>query len=282
MKRVSTTILAGLFSAALAAAQMQPVLDTVVTDKQGDGCIDWTNRIIYAKGIGAPNPDQSEAAQRPGALRAAQMIALRNALEALKGIYLNSSTTVENFMVKSDVITSKVSGFVRGFEQKGKEKYMSDGSVELVMAIPLDGVGGIGDMLLGASIGEKPSVTIFEGAKSKKAMVFTGLIIDCRGLNVKPALAPKILDESGKEVYGSAYVSRDWAIKYGIVGYAKDVKAAAKLDRVGKTPGQIKALKAQGDNATDVVISDTDAADVRSAAQNLKFLSECRVILVVD
>jgi hypothetical protein len=99
---------------------------------------------------------------------------------------------------------------------------------------------------------------------------------------VKPALAPKIIDESGKEVYGSAYVSREWAIKYGIVGYAKEVKAAAKLDRVGSTPGQIKALKAQGDNATDVVISDTDAADVRSAAKNLKFLSECRVILVVD
>jgi hypothetical protein len=266
----------------MAMAQMQPVLDTVVTDKQGDGAIDWTNRIIYAKGIGAPNPDHPEAAQRAGAIRAAQQIALRNALETLKGIFLNSSTTVENFMVKSDVITSRVSGFVRGFEQKGKEKYMSDGSVELVMAIPLDGVGGIDDVLWGNTIGEKPSIAAFEGTKAKKAMVFTGLIIDCHGLNVKPALAPKILDESGKEVYGSAYVSREWAIKYGIVGYAKEVKAAAKLDRVGKTPGQIKALKAQGDNATDVVISDADAADVRSAAQNLKFLSECRVILVVD
>lgn len=282
MKRVSTAFLAGLFSATMAMAQMQPVLDTVVTDKQGDGCIDWTNRIIFAKGIGAPNPDHPEAAQRAGAIRAAQQIALRNALETLKGIFLNSSTTVENFMVKSDVITSRVSGFVRGFEQKGKEKYMSDGSVELVMAIPLDGVGGIDDMLLGTTVGEKPSMTAFEGAKAKKAMIFTGLIVDCHGLNVKPALAPKILDESGKEVYGSAYVSREWAIKYGIVGYAKDVKAAAKLDRVGKTPGQIKALKALGDNATDIIISDTDAADVRSAAQNLKFLSECRVILVVD
>ena len=284
MKKVLTAAIAGLFSVSLAVAQIQPVLDTVVTDKQGDGCIDWTNRIIYSKGIGAPNPDHPEGAQRAGAIRAAQQVALRNALETLKGIFLNSSTTVENFMVKSDVITSRVSGFVRGFEQKGKEKYFQDGSVELVMTIPLDGVGGIDDMLLGTTIGEKPSITAFEGNKAKKAVVFSGLIIDCRGLNVKPALAPKIIDESGKEVYGSAYVSREWAIKYGIVGYAKDVKAAAKqlADRVGTTPGQIKALKAQGDNATDVVISDTDAADVRSAAKNLKFLSECRVILVVD
>jgi hypothetical protein len=283
MSKVLTALAMGLFAASFAAAEMQPVvIDTVVSDNQGNGCIDWTNRIIYSKGIGAPNPDMPEAAQRPGAIRAAQQVALRNALETLKGIYLNSSTTVENFMVKSDVITSKVSGFVRGFEQKGKERYMSDGSVEVTMQIPLDGVGGIDDQLLGSTIGAKPSITAFEGTAGKKAMVFSGLIIDCRGLHVKPALAPKIIDEEGREVYGSAYVTRDWAIKYGIVGYSKDVKAAAKLDRVGKTPGQIKAVKAQGDNATDVVISAADAADVRSAAQNLKFLSECRVILVVD
>jgi hypothetical protein len=283
MNKVLTSVAIGLFAASFAAAEMQPVvLDTVVSDNQGNGCIDWTNRIIYSKGIGAPNPDMPEAAQRPGAIRAAQQIALRNALETLKGIYLNSSTTVENFMVKSDVITSHVSGFVRGFEQKGKERYMSDGSVEVTMSIPLDGIGGIDDQLLGTMVGAKPSITAFEGTKGPKAMVFSGLIIDCRGLHVKPALAPKIIDEEGREVYGSAYVAREWAIKYGIIGYSKDVKAAAKLDRVGKTPGQIKALKAQGDNATDVVISAADAADVRSAAQNLKFLSECRVILVVD
>jgi hypothetical protein len=282
MRKVMTALAAGLFSASLAVAEIQPVLDTVVNDNQGSGSIDWTNRIIYSKGIGAPNPDMPEAAQRPGAIRAGQQIALRNALETLKGIYLTSSTTVENFMVKNDVIQSKVSGFVRGFEQKGKEKYMSDGSVEVTMSIPLDGIGGIGEQLLSPMVGEKPSITAFEGTKAKKSTVFSGLIIDCRGLNVKPALSPKVLDESGKEVYGSAYVSREWAVKYGIVGYAKDVKAAAKLDRVGKTPGQIKAVKASGDNATDVAISADDASSVRSAAQNLKFLSECRVILVVD
>ncbi len=200
MNRVLTAVLAGLFSASMTAAQIQPVLDTVVTDKQGSGSIDWTNRIIYSKGIGAPGPDQPEAAQRAGAIRAAQLIALRNALETLKGIFLNSSTTVENFMVKSDVITSRVSGFVRGFEQKGKEKYMSDGSVELVMTVPLDGVGGIEDMLLGGTgVSDKPSITAFEGTKAKKTDVFTGLIIDCHGLNVKPPLPPRYLTNQGKK-----------------------------------------------------------------------------------
>jgi hypothetical protein len=282
MKALRALFAATLCLAVAAFAEIRPVIDTVVTGQQGSGCIDWTARVILSRGIGAPNMEVPEAARRPGAIRAAQQVALRNALETIKGILLNSSTTVENFMLKNDVITSHISGFLRGFEQKGKEKYMSDGSVEVTMAIPLDGIGGIDDQIYGTSIGEKPSIASWEGPKAKTQTIFTGIIIDCKGLNVKPALSPRVLDESGKEVYGSAYVTREWAIKYGIAGYSRDIKDAAKLDRVGKTPGTVKAVKAAGDNVTDVVISDADAAEIRSAGQNLKFLSECRVVFVVD
>ncbi len=268
-----------LLSGITAFAQMQPV----VTGDQGKGSIDWSERSIIATGIGAPNPDLPEAAQRPAAMRAAQQIALRNALETIKGIFINSSTTVQNFMVTNDVVSSSVSGYVKGFEQDGRTKYMSDGSVEISMKVPLDGVGGLGDMLLGSSISDQPAISKFEGNKAKKEQIFTGLIVNCKGLAIKPALSPRILDESGREVYGSAYVSRDWAIKYGVVGYSKEVEAAAKLaDRIGNNPGQIKGMKAHGENSTDVVIGNDDAADIRSAAKNLKFLSECRVIFVVD
>jgi hypothetical protein len=252
--------------------------------KSEEAGVDWEERFIVATGIGSPSADASmpQAAQRAGALRAARLAALRDALEKVKGIYMNSSTTVENFMLKSDVITSRVSGFIKNFEQEGRPKYMSDGSVEVTMKIPLDGIGGLGESLYGEEVGESPSVTKFSGKASPKETVFTGLIIDCKGLSVKPALSPRVLDESGKEIYGSAYVAREWAIKHGMVGYAKEIAAAAKLDRVGDTPGKIKALKASGENSTDIVISDKDAADVRSAAKNLKFLSECRIVFVID
>ena len=265
-------------AASVTFAQIQPV----VSNDQGEGGVDWANRTIVAKGIGAPNPDLPEAAQRPGAIRAAQMIALRNALETVKGIYLNSSTTVQNFMTTNDVVTSQINGYLKGFEQKGREKYMSDGSVEVTMEIPIDGVGSIGDMLLGGSIGDAPAKTKFEGKAAKKEVLFSGLIINAQGLKIKPSLSPKILDPEGLEIYGSAYVTKEWAVKYGIVGYSKSVGAAAKLERVGDKPGTIKAIKASGQNSTDLVISKEDAEAVRSAAKNLKFLSQCRVIIVVD
>ena len=274
-----TFLLCALLPAFSLFAQMQPV----VSGDKGNGGIDWADRTIVATGIGAPDPNSSEAAQRAGALRVARMVALRNALETIKGIYINSSTTVQNFMLQSDVVSSSVNGYVKGFQQEGKEKYMSDGSVEVSMRVPIDGVGALGELLLGSSISDQPAISKFEGKKAKKEQIFTGLIIDCKGLSIKPALSPRIIDESGREVYGSAYVSRTWAVKYGVVGYSKAVETAAKLtDRVGENPGTVKGMKAHGENSTDVVISNADASDIRSAAKNLKFLSECRVIFVVD
>jgi hypothetical protein len=244
--------------------------------------VNWETRTITAVGIGAPNLNAPQAAQRPGALRAAQMVALRNALEIAKGIFLNSASTIEEYISTSDVITTQVNGFIKGFQQKGKERYMSDGSVELTMEIPLDGIGGMTEMLLGGTLSDQPQGATDKGKTGKSDKVFSGLIINCKGLNLKPALSPKVLDEDGKEIYGSAHVSKEWAVKYGIVGYAKSVEDAAKLERAGKSPGEIKALKASGKNSTDAVLSNDDAREVRAAAKNLKFLSECRVLFIID
>jgi hypothetical protein len=259
-------------------AQIKPV---ETGQAKGEG-VDWEHRTIIAIGIGAPKLDAPPAAQRPGALRAAQMVALRNALEIAKGIYLNSTSTVEDYMSTSDVITTQVNGFMKGYQQKGKERYMSDGSVEVTMEIPLDGIGGMTESLLGATLTDQPTITKFPASTPAKETVFSGLVIDCKGLSIKPSLNPKVVDEEGKEIYGSAFVSKEWAVKYGITGYAKSVDDATKLERIGNKPGVVKALKVTGKNNTDVILSNTDAADIRSASKNLKFLSECRVIFVVD
>jgi hypothetical protein len=259
--------------AGICLAQMQSVADA--------GGVDWEGRAVTAKGIGAPNPNLPQAAQRPAAIKAAKSLALRNALEMIKGINLNSETTVENFMTTSDVVRTNVSGFIQKFKFENKPHYMSDGTVEISVTIPIDGV--LMDALLPSEVGATPQVTSMPAGVTAAKTVFTGLIIDAKGSGVTPAIAPKILDESDKEVYGSAYVSRDWAVKYGMAAYAKSVKKAAELkDRVGDNPGTVKALRASGPNKTDIVISKKDADSIRSAAENLKFLAECRVAIVVD
>ena len=320
MPKVCATVTTMLFTAGITLCQVQPVYDTT-------GNIDWGKRTITVKGIGAPNPEMPEATQRPAAVRAAQLMALRNALETIKGIQISSETTIENFMVTDEYVTTSIDGFIKGFKFEPNPHYMSDGSVEISVTVPLDGPHGLGNALYGKGdsiVKDKPTVTVMptptkpvdtakpatpvttdkppatatpatpvtdkptatatpEPAPQIKPQVFTGLIIDAKGLGIKPAMAPKVFDEAGNEVYGTMYVSRDFAVKYGMAGYAKSVEDASKnKDRVGKTPENVKAIKASGANKCDVVISSGDANAVRSSAKNLKFLQECRVIIVVD
>ncbi|MEK6691914.1 MAG: hypothetical protein AABY44_00615, partial [Nitrospirota bacterium] len=111
--------------------------------------------------------------------------------------------------------------------------------------------------------------------------VFSGLIVDARGLGAKPAMAPKIFDEDGREVYGSAYVNREWAIKEGMAGYSKDVVAARNNPRVTATPIVVKGLKTSGQAKADIVISNIDAGKIRANAENMTFIEKCRVIIVI-
>jgi len=112
--------------------------------------------------------------------------------------------------------------------------------------------------------------------------VFTGLVIDARGLKARPAMSPKILDESGKEVYGSLNVDREYAIQQGMSGYARDLNAAQSNARVTNNPVSLKGLRTEGPGRSDIVISNADANKIRGAAENLSFLKQCRVMIVLD
>ncbi len=112
--------------------------------------------------------------------------------------------------------------------------------------------------------------------------VFTGLVVDARGFKVKPAMSPKLLDESGQEVYGTGYVSREYAVEHGIVGYAKDLESAKQNERVADNPFVVKGVSVSGANHTDIVIRNTDAQTLLGMKENLSFLDKCRVMVVVD
>ena len=264
-----------------ASAQLMGSIKDVIEPAGASGKVDWTTGVITAVGIGAPPAQPANAAQaRAMAERAAQVVAYRNLLEAVKGVRVDSTTTVENFMVSSDVIKTEVSGIIQGAMVMDK-KYMSDGSVEVTVGMKLS--GALADMLLPRGPQTPPAITPPPaGAPAAPAQLYTGLIVDARGLGVKPAMAPKVLNEDGKEVYGSAWINRDYAVREGMVGYLKDPAAAQANPRVTDKPLMVKAQKVSGDARVDLVISNADAAMLQSASQNLSMLEKCKVIILVD
>jgi len=189
------------------------------------------------------------------------------------------------------VIRTQVNGIIQGATVMDK-KYMSDGSVEVTVGMKL--TGELADLLLpktsytppagatGTSTGMSVPGQTAPSATAQTGVAYTGLIVDARGLGIRPAMAPKILNEEGKEVYGSAWINRDWAVREGMVGYLKDPVAAQTNPRVTDKPLLVKAVKASGDSRVDMVISNADAVALQSASQNLSMLEKCRVIVLVD
>ncbi|MBU4343970.1 MAG: hypothetical protein L6247_00850 [Desulfobacteraceae bacterium] len=263
-----------------------------LVEQIGTGDINWTKGIIQAKGIGVP-PEKyyGKPQARPMALRAAKLDAMRNLLEVTKGVRISSTTLVKDFAITSDIIMSQVEGMVKG-AQVVHQEYMSDGTVEVTIQMSL--MGGFAQLILPVEIKQVESVRpmlpvhkapiVEPSAPALKPVseVFTGMVIDARGINARPAMAPKILNENGEEVYGSAYVSREFAVQQGMSGYAKDLTAAQSNPRVTNSPLTVKGLRTEGHGRSDIVISNADASRLRSASEHLSFLKKCRVMVVVD
>ena len=219
---------------------------------------------------------------RPMALRAAQVDAYRNLLEIVQGVRIDANTVVKDFMTESDVIRASVEGLVKGSKVMNKE-YLSDGTVEVTVRMNLS--GRLSQTIMPKAFDKQP-----ESAPpppppvvpAPSGDIFTGLVIDARGLAARPAMSPKVVDENGKEVYGSMNVDRQYAIQQGMTGYARDLTAAQSNPRVTNNPVSVKGVKADGPGKCDIVISNADAAKIRASGENLSFLKKCRVMIVLD
>jgi hypothetical protein len=327
-----------------------------VVERLPQGEINWTQGKVTAKGSGVPPTGVTLSQARIMAERAAKADALRNLLEAVKGVRVDAETTVESFTTKSDRVMTRVSGIVIGAREVGK-RYLSDGSVEITMeinltgellavmlqelpplAMPLMPTPSLPPIQKPAPPSTKPSPVVPPvqkpsppspppqetkvippvakpalppptppeikvtppSAEEKKApatpevqakveeqldlkkLEYTGLIVDARKLNLRPALIPKILNQKGELVYSQQSVDQKDLIKMGLVGYAKDVDAAAKNQRVTAEPYVIPGMNATGEKKTDVVISNRDAQIVLTTAPYTGYLKNGRVMIVYD
>jgi hypothetical protein len=329
MKRVSAFLrVAAVLIVLSRTAPAQTVGTNDAVETTGSGSINWTVGQVYATGIGAPPANPVNAAQaRALAERAAFVVAIRNLLETVKGVRVDSETVAEDVMTRSDVIRTAVDGIVRG-AQIVKKQYLSDGSVEVLVGMPMK--GAFMNALVPDTFGRpsrtpapgkpvpapqkpsevrpapaapapaKPAPTQAEkkeepitpapsqpapAPQAGSTMAFrggtaTGLVIDARGLGLRPALLPKLIDQQGQEVYVGQVVPRTNAVEQGVAGYARDVNAAANNFRVTDNPAVIRGLSASGGARTDVVLGQADARALRQLSSKGDFLQYCRVIIV--
>jgi hypothetical protein len=249
------------------------------------GSINYSEQMINAVGIGfVPSNAVNAGMARRMALRIAKQDAMRQLIEIVNGVTLTSETTMSGAMV-DDVINTKVQGFIRGARPVGQPKYLSDTSVEMEYSVPMSGISDIVLPPVTVPVNNQ-SVNNTSGTTSQsntpQAGGVTGLIIDARGLNARPAMAPRILDQNGNPIYGPGKYSRKYAVENGVAGYSKTLEAAQKDQRVMGNPIVIKGVATSGTNKTDITISNADVSKIDLANRNYKVLNDCRVLILID
>ncbi len=280
-----------------------------MVEKVGAGYIDWVEGKIKMRGQGAPPSSAENIAQaRLMAERAAKIQAMANFLEVIKGVRIDSETTISDLGIENKIV-SRVEGYVKNFAV-AKTGYLSDASVYVDIVFDLYGGNGLSAAIFSKEEEEGESAVISflkeeieklkmlilglekrvenlelrpQGKASlsekKETTLYTGLIIDATGIELKPAMSPKIIVEDGKEIYARESASQEHSVKQGLVGYAKSIDDAKNLKRVGEVPLIVRAIDAKGSYKTNPVISKQDAKKI---SHSKDIFNNCAVAFVVN
>ena len=108
--------------------------------------------------------------------------------------------------------------------------------------------------------------------------IYTGLIIDCRGLGLKTAMSPVIKNINGTKIYGHKNLDIDKIIEMGMVDYVDNLES---VDRAGTNPLIIKAVALENFNS-DPVVSLEDSNRILVENYATKFLKTLKVVFLYD
>jgi len=79
-------------------------------------------------------------AARLEAERAAEAVARRNLVEKVHGVRIDAQTTVQDYVTVNDRVQAEVSRYLAGARLVGEPVIMPDGTIEVTMELPLDGL----------------------------------------------------------------------------------------------------------------------------------------------
>ncbi len=246
------------------------------------GSINWTTGTIIAHGQAAPLENREKNADI--ILGTARTRARRNIIELIKKIPITSTMETGAYAAGNDVIMAGIEKTAMD-ARVSRQVYSSNGALHLTIETSM--FGGFLQLVLPEEIRQIPEIMPAVETEKKgsvhQAVVFdyTGLIIDARDLDFTPVIYPKVLDEQGRQLYASEFISREYAVQKGIVAYHCDMEQAVRDDRIGINPIVIKGLRTGEENKSAIIINMSDTNQLEATAERHAFFRECRVIIVL-
>lgn len=251
--------------------------------KLDSGTINWSTGQVTAKGTAAPEKQQDGTlTPQPGSARAQATARL---IQTLKQIAITPELRVAQYAATHDKI---LAGIEKTAQDARTISQIYTSALDVDIRVETSIFGGFLQLVLPEDIRQIPKIAEQKPKPGKSGVPashlnqapYTGLIIDARELGLQPILYPVIVSEEGKEIYSSLYISREFAVQYGVCTYICDMERAVAFRRIGSNPLVFRALRKDGSTAGNIVISMADAKTIEKVTERHRFLKECRVIIV--
>lgn len=277
----------------------------------GSGRLNWSEGSLTVTGSGVAARGQNAGQARLLAQRAAVSDAYRQLAEAVNGVQVLAETTVKDFVTESDSIRLSVSAVIRGAKPVGQPRYLSDGTVEVDVSMPVYGNGSLAQAVrLGQAMEQqfsKPYSSLERylafrgwnllpthvptasprpqrGLRLAQNNTYTGLIIDASGLAADPAMGPFVVG-AGARLHPNQKIGIDpeKIVQQGPLHYVEDLnEAKADHERVGENPLIVRAKAAVGNPVrSNILLDEITAAQVLDINAQAHFLEALKVTLVL-
>jgi hypothetical protein len=253
----------------LGTAQRQ---HTDVFDALATGEVNWTTGVVQSRGWASPAVSGKALSQPYQTVyRQATQAARQRLLETIAQLRYDATQTVAKVLQQAGERQRHLEALVAEAEVI-HTRYGERGTVESTVQLAL--FGAVTTLLL-----PELSAPVAE-AEPVADGVYTGIVIDARGLALQAALFPRIVDELAQPVYDLMRVDADLAARRGYMAYASTATEGQARARVGEHPLLVRARRVAGEERVDVVLRQSDAMQLQGHAETRQLLRQCRVLIL--
>jgi hypothetical protein len=284
------------------------IVQIVPAEEMKSGEINWVQGYITAIGNGTADPSGNKVKDKLKSLRAAELVAQRTLLETLKGVRIDSTTTVENLMLKEDIINSRVEGVIRGAMIMRRDIKWEEGvplatvEIRVCLSGKVGGCGVSSSLITALNIGDiiEPSYVPPERITSSNAPLLpppetlkkriaydaskpvTGVIFSLEGRPFERQLLPVVITIAGENkqltVYSVKNVTPKVIRSYGVVRYADNEEQARKNPYIGDN---IVVIPIENVTKENMIVIGADAVRVirESTMHGNDYLGDAKVLI---
>lgn len=227
------------------------------------------------------------ASARRIAFQNAENMAFAKLLAAIHNLRIYDEHFLINYIKKNNPeFNSQLENFIKNYSLI-KKIYNPDNSVSVELTLRLWGDNGLFSIFP-----ENDEDFVSFNSTNFKLLVSTNaeftiipqeyhsLIIDATGVKeFQPNFFPTIIDEDGRIIYCSSFLSKDKAKKNGIVRYIGDNSLLFNYDFVDDKAFLVKALRI-GRTKTEIVIPSYIAPQLFSSTNTFNYLKNCNFIII--